>query len=111
MNYDSELLKGSTDCLVLSILADAPAYGYDIIRQLRARSSGYFEFREGTLYPALHRMEKNGLIEGRWQTLPGGQERRYYYLTQRGAEALEARRTTWADFCTAVRAVLAAESD
>lgn len=108
-NYDSELLKGSTDCLVLSVLANAPTYGYDIIRQLRARSSGYFEFREGTLYPALHRMEKDGLIEGRWQTLPGGQERRYYYLTARGTEALERRRTTWADFCAAVRAVLTTE--
>ena len=110
-NYDSELLKGSTDCLVLSVLADAPTYGYDIIRQLRARSNGYFEFREGTLYPALHRMEKEGLIEGRWETLPNGQERRYYHLTVRGAEALERRRTAWADFCAAVRAVLSAEPE
>ncbi|MFW6102951.1 MAG: PadR family transcriptional regulator [Chloroflexota bacterium] len=108
-NYDSELLKGSTDFLILSVLADAPTYGYDIIRQLRSRSSGYFEFREGTLYPALHRMEKDGLLVGRWQTLPGGQERRYYYLTEHGTEALERRRTTWAHFCAAVRAVLTTE--
>jgi PadR family transcriptional regulator PadR len=110
-NYDSELLKGSTDCLVLTILCDAPTYGYDIIRQLKARSNGYFEFREGTLYPALHRMEKDGLVEGRWEALPGGQERRYYYLTQRGAEALARRRNTWTEFCAAVRAVLTTESD
>ena len=109
-SYERELLKGSTDSLVLSVISDSPTYGYELIRELERRSSGYFHFREGTLYPALHRMEKNGLIQGRWQTLPGGQERRYYYITPKGTEALSRKRTTWSDFAAAVRSVLEAET-
>ena len=104
--YERELLKGSTDSLVLSVISDSPTYGYELIKELERRSSGYFHFREGTLYPALHRMEKDGLIEGRWQTLPGGQERRYYYITPKGTEALSRQRTTWSNFAAAVRSVL-----
>ena len=102
-------MKGSTDGLVLSVISNGPTYGYELIRELEKRSSGYFHFREGTLYPALHRMEKDGLIEGRWQALPGGQERRYYYITPRGAEVLSRQRTTWSNFSAAVRSVLEAK--
>jgi len=109
-SYERELLKGSTDGLVLSVISDRPTYGYELIKELERRSSGYFHFREGTLYPALHRMEKDGLIEGRWQTLPGGQERRYYYITTRGTEALSRRRITWSNFSAAVRSVLEAKA-
>jgi PadR family transcriptional regulator, regulatory protein PadR len=107
--YERELLKGSTDCLVLSVIADHPSYGYELIKELETRSGGYFHFREGTLYPALHRMERAGLIEGRWQTLPSGMERRYYHITSKGQEALEHKRVTWTDFSAAVRSVLNAE--
>ncbi|MBN1460223.1 MAG: helix-turn-helix transcriptional regulator [Armatimonadetes bacterium] len=107
--YERELLKGSTDCLVLSVIDDHPSYGYELIKELETRSGGYFHFREGTLYPALHRMEKAGLIEGRWETLPSGLERRYYHITGKGQEALEHKRVTWSDFSAAVRSVLSAE--
>jgi len=110
MSYERELLKGSTDGLVLSVISNGPTYGYELIRELEERSSGYFHFREGTLYPALHRMERDGLIEGRWRTLPGGQERRYYYITPTGVEALSRRRTTWSNFSAAVRSVLEAKA-
>ena len=109
-SYDRELLKGSTEGLVLSVISNGPTYGYELIRQLETRSDGYFHFREGTLYPALHRMEKEGLIEGRWQTLQGGQERRYYYITPKGAEMLSRRRSIWSEFSTAVRSVLEART-
>ena len=109
-SYDRELLKGSTEGLVLSVISNGPTYGYELIRQLETRSDGYFHFREGTLYPALHRMEKEGLIEGRWQTLQGGQERRYYYITPKGAEMLSRRRSIWGEFSTAVRSVLEART-
>jgi len=109
-SYDRELLKGSTEGLVLSVISNGPSYGYELIRQLETRSDGYFHFREGTLYPALHRMEKEGLIEGRWQTLQGGQERRYYYITPKGAEMLSRRRSIWSEFSTAVRSVLEART-
>ncbi len=109
-SHERELLKGSTDCLVLSVINDRPTYGYELIKELEKRSSGYFRFREGTLYPALHRMEKEGLVEGRWETLPNGQDRRYYYITLQGKEALEQKRLTWSDFSAAVRSVLSAEA-
>ncbi len=109
-SYDRELLKGSTEGLVLSVISNGPTYGYELIRLLETRSDGYFHFREGTLYPALHRMEKEGLIEGRWQTLQGGQERRYYYITPKGAEMLSRRRSIWSEFSTAVRSVLEART-
>ncbi len=109
-NYEREFLKGSTDCLILSVVNDGPTYGYELIKELQSRSDGYFHFREGTLYPALHRMEQEGLLEGRWQTLPGGQERRYYYITPRGKEMLAHKRAVWSDFSAAVKAVFKPEA-
>jgi PadR family transcriptional regulator PadR len=109
MTYERELLKGNTDCLLLSLLEDEPTYGYQIIRELERRSNGYFRFKEGTLYPALHRLEKDKLIEGKWQVLPNGQERRYYYITRKGQEALSSKLATWQDFSKAVRSVLRTE--
>ncbi len=81
-------------------------YGYQIIRELESRSRGYFQFKEGTLYPALHRLEKAGLVEGKWQKLPGGQERRYYYITEKGHEALNDRLAIWRGFSEAVNLII-----
>ena len=102
MNYKCELLKGSTDSLLLSLISQQPTYGYEIIKELEARSKGYFQFKEGTLYPALHRLEKAGFIRGEWQKLPTGLERRYYYITPKGEEILSQRLAIWQDFALAV---------
>jgi len=106
MNYGRELLKGSTDSLLLCLISYQPVYGYQIIKDLEKRSNGYFQFKEGTLYPALHRLEKAGFVQGKWQKLPGGQERRYYYMTQKGQKALEERLAVWQDFSTAVDLIM-----
>ncbi|MGB8706653.1 MAG: helix-turn-helix transcriptional regulator [Dehalococcoidia bacterium] len=106
MSYERELLKGSTDSLLLSLINRHPTYGYQIIKELEKRSKGYFQFKEGTLYPALHRLEKAGLIQGKWQRLPGGQERRYYYMTPKGQKALAERLVVWQDFSTAVALIV-----
>ncbi len=106
MNYGRELLKGSTDSLLLCLINYQPMYGYKIIKELEERSNGYFQFKEGTLYPALHRLEKAGLIQGKWQQLRSGQERRYYYITQKGQEALTERLASWQDFATAVALIM-----
>jgi len=105
MEYAHELLKGNTDCLLLCLINRQPTYGYQIIKELERQSNGYFRFREGTLYPALHRLEKNKLIKGRWQMLPNGQQRRYYYITEKGQQALAGRLVDWQDFLTAVRLI------
>ena len=66
-----ELMKGSIDYLLLSLIGQQPMYGYQILKELEGRSQGYFKFKEGTLYPALHRLERTGLLLGRWQALAG----------------------------------------
>jgi PadR family transcriptional regulator PadR len=106
MNYGRELLKGSTDSLLLCLVSRQPMYGYQIIKDLEKKSNGYFQFKEGTLYPALHRLEKTGLVKGRWQKLPGGQERRYYYITGKGQEALNERLAVWQGFFEAVNLIM-----
>jgi DNA-binding PadR family transcriptional regulator len=110
MNYGRELLKGNTDPLLLCLINHQPTYGYQIVKELQRRSNGYFQFKEGTLYPALHRLEKDKLIKGEWQTLSNGQQRRYYYITQKGQQVLASRLAIWHDFSTAVQAILQAET-
>jgi DNA-binding PadR family transcriptional regulator len=81
-------------------------YGYQIVKELEARSQGYFKFKEGTLYPALHRLEKSGSIAGKWQMLPNGRQRRYYHITDKGLAKLTLEKSQWQDFLTAVRLIL-----
>ncbi len=106
MDYKCELLKGNTDSLLLSLISHQPMYGYRIIKELETRSNGYFQFREGTLYPALHRLEKKGLIHGKWQKLSTGLERRYYYITPKGEKVLDQRLAVWQDFSAAVDIIM-----
>lgn len=106
MTYGRELLKGSTDTLLLSMVSYQPMYGYQIIKELEKRSKGYFQFKEGTLYPALHRLEKSGLLKGNWEKLSGGQERRYYSLTARGQEVLDERLDEWRNFAAAIDSIM-----
>ena len=110
MNYGRELLKGNTDSLLLCLISRRPTYGYQIVKELEKRSNGYFQFKEGTLYPALHRLERDNLISGKWQILPNGQQRRYYYITERGQQVLANRLATWQDFSSAVKAVMQTET-
>ena len=105
MRYGRELLKGSTDHLLLSLIGQEPIYGYQLIKEIGKRSDGYFEFKEGTIYTALHRLEKEGLIEGKWERISSGQERRYYYLTKMGDRVLNEKRDEWRGFSAAVNLV------
>ncbi|MCH8206911.1 MAG: helix-turn-helix transcriptional regulator [Chloroflexi bacterium] len=103
--YRRELLKGSTETLLLSLLANEAMYGYQLVKEMDKRSSGYFRFKEGTLYPALHRLERDGVVEGKWETSANGQDRRYYHITARGRTRLEAMLKEWASFTRAVNLV------
>ena len=89
--YHKELLKGNTETLLLSLLSDEAMYGYQIVKEIRERSDGYFRFKEGTLYPALHRLEASGLIEGQWKETSTGAPRRYYHMTSKGRKTLDER--------------------
>jgi len=101
-----DLLKVSSNSLLLCLLEQQPMYGYQIVKELETRSEGYFKFKEGTLYPALHRLEKSGLIMGKWQMLPNGRQRRYYYITAKGHAKLAQERIQWQDFLNAVKLIM-----
>jgi PadR family transcriptional regulator, regulatory protein PadR len=102
---NAERLKGNLDLLLLSVLASGPAHGYAIITAVRERSEGFFDLPEGTIYPALHRLEKSGLLASDWADARGRQ-RRIYALTDEGVAALAAERSQWGRFATGVQAVL-----
>jgi DNA-binding PadR family transcriptional regulator len=101
-----EQLKGHLDPLVLAVLESGPRHGYGIIEQLRLRSDGIFDLPEGTVYPALHRLERAGLVTSARESI-NGRERRVYRLSRRGRVALTARRNDWVEFSSAVSTVLA----
>jgi PadR family transcriptional regulator PadR len=101
-----ELIKGSSNSLLLCLIEQQPMYGYQIIKELEQRSEGYFKFKEGTLYPALHRLEKAGLITGKWQLLPSGRPRRYYHITAKGKTKIAAERIQWQNFLEAMNLII-----
>lgn len=100
-----ERLKGNLDLLLLSVLSAGPAHGYAVISALRERSAGTFDLPEGTIYPALHRLEDAGLLESSWAEADG-RKRRVYGLTVQGAAALADEQTQWRAFADGMRAVL-----
>ncbi len=101
-----ELITGSTDSLLLCLLAEQPMYGYQIIKELKGRSRGYFNFKEGTLYPALHRLENVGLVSGKWQLLINGQQRKYYGITEKGRLTLVEKKDQWIGFLEAMNRII-----
>jgi DNA-binding PadR family transcriptional regulator len=104
---DAQQLKGHLDLLLLATLERGPRYGGQIIADVQASTGGYFTMREGTLYPALHRLEKQGFIHGEFQTLPrGGSPVKVYTLTPTGETELTAQRDKYDRFTRAVRGVI-----
>ena len=106
MSINKELLKGSTATLVLKVIATGETYGYRIAAELERRSGGVFSLKEGTLYPILHALEREGYITSRLGTSESGRERRYYALTVSGAAHLAARVEEWQLFASSVARVL-----
>jgi DNA-binding PadR family transcriptional regulator len=100
-----ERLKGNLDLLLLSILSAGPAHGYAIISALRERSDGTFDLPEGTIYPALHRLEQSGQLASDWSD-EQGRKRRVYALTDKGVAELADQRTEWRRFAGGIQAVL-----
>lgn len=101
----AEVLKGHLDSLILAVLESGPAHGYAIIEQLKRRSGGALSVPEGTVYPALHRLEDAGLLTSSWSD--GSRRRRVYRLTRSGRRELAGRRGEWRTFASVMEAVLA----
>src|ERR687888_1650644 len=100
MNAEAQALKAHLDVLLLATLADGPRHGYAIKEALRDGSGGRFDLPTGTVYPALHRLERAGLVRSSWST-EGGRRRRSYELTAAGRRALAGERSSWQEFSTA----------
>jgi PadR family transcriptional regulator, regulatory protein PadR len=106
-SVNANLLKGNLDLILLAIIEPAPIYGGEITREASERSHGYFDFKEGTLYPALHRLEKAGFIAGEFRYLPrGGSPVKFYQLTQSGQKELSQQRKAQQAFGQAMNALL-----
>src|ERR1700676_3426332 len=101
----AESLKGHLDGMIRAVVGSAPAHGYAVIEELKQRSGGVFDLPEGTVYPALHRLEAEGLLASAWADA-SGRRRRVYRLTRRGRAALGQRRSEWQRFSHAVECVL-----
>lgn len=100
-----DALKGHLDLLVLSVFADGPKHGYAVIETLRARSDEALDLPEGTVYPVLHRLEREHLLASTWSVV-GGRRRRTYELTPEGGRALTERRSEWRAFAQMVSRVV-----
>jgi PadR family transcriptional regulator PadR len=103
---DAEMLKGHLDAIVLAALEAGPAHGYAIIETIKSRSGKTFDLPEGTVYPALHRLEQAGLLSSTWTPPGSGRRRRVYSLTKAGSAALANRRKAWSRFSQAVDSFL-----
>ena len=95
--------------MLLAVLSDSPLHGYGVTEELRRRSGGEFDLAEGTIYPALHRLESSGLLISRWEVV-AGRRRRVYALSSSGRRAVVDRRTSWQMFRSAVDAVFGNEA-
>ncbi len=105
MKVNRELLKGSTNLLVLSLLEEENMYGYQMIRKLSEKSKNVFELQEGTLYPILHSLEEKNYIISYWDTT-GAKKRKYYTITEEGKNQLKEMRKEWKVFSTGVNQVV-----
>jgi len=104
-----ENVKGHLDLLLLSVLSQSPGHGYAVITTLRERSDGAFDLTEGSVYPALHRLEDRGLLTSEWQPV-AGRRRRLYRVTADGRAALKGEVAEWNSLATAVNSVVSVRS-
>ena len=103
---DTEQLKGTLALLILSLLSRKSMYGYEIAATVHRETDGAFTWREGSLYPNLHKMEADGLISGAWEEKETGRRRRYYHLTKKGRAALKEKVESWNELARAVGRIL-----
>jgi PadR family transcriptional regulator len=105
MNGEAGRIQGHLEGLILAVMVSGPCHGYEVIRRLTAASDGVFDLPEGTVYPALHRLETAGLLASAWQTVEG-RRRRVYAITAAGRGRLGERRERWRLFSAAISRVL-----
>ena len=108
MAVNSDLMRGIAEPIILNLLNNNKMYGYEIIKFVNEKSDNAFQWKEGTLYPCLHRLENAGLIESEWLITENSKPRKYYTLTRKGAAALAEKKAEWNVFAKSVTALLSA---
>jgi len=103
---DAELLQGTLDLLILKVVALQPLHGYGIVQRLQQISKQTLHIRQGSLYPALYRLENKGWLRAEWKTSEGGRDAKYYSLTKAGRRQLDEERANWNGLCEAISLVL-----
>ena len=106
MHYDREFLTGTVTVLILSLLAEREMYAWEMLQEAERRSARAFQLKEGTVYPALHQMQRSGLLTARWREGPNGRARKYYALTAKGRRAAASKGQQWAALSRAMQAIL-----
>jgi len=103
---DAALLQGTLDMLILKVAALGPIHGYGLIQRIQQISRDALQIRQGSLYPALYRLENRGWLKSDWKTTDGGREAKYYSLTKSGRQQLDAESAGWKRLCEAISLVL-----
>jgi transcriptional regulator len=103
---DAELLQGTLDMLILKVAALRPIHGYGIVQRIQQISRDALEIRQGSLYPALYRLENKGWLKAEWKKTEGGREAKYYSLTKSGMQQLQSETAGWKRLCEAISLVL-----
>ncbi len=110
MKISKELAKGSTGMMVLSVISRHEMYGYQIIKTVEMTSNNVFQMNEGTLYPILHSLEKEGFLTSHWvESEENGRKRKYYQITEKGIKELASQKKEWEEYSKAVGKVLGGE--
>ena len=107
MKFDKGLMAGSSTMLVLSLLEGGDMYGYQMIEELSRRSNDTFQMKEGTLYPILHGLEREGAVSSYEKDAPSGRTRKYYHITRTGLRLLDSKKAEWQSFSKMVNAIVA----
>ncbi|HOA74429.1 MAG TPA: PadR family transcriptional regulator [Phycisphaerae bacterium] len=107
MPPDPDLIRGTLNTILLEVISRRPMYGYEICKAVNTKTQGYFDLREGSLYPALHRLERDGLLKSYWEQTDANRRRKYYQITDSGREVLARKREEWREFAGAIERVLA----
>lgn len=108
MAFDRDLVRSVAEPILLHVVSKRPMYGYEIIKVVNEKTDGAFVWKEGTLYPCLHRLEGDRLIKSQWQKAESGRSRKYYSITPKGTVRLKGKLKEWSGFTAAVEAVLMA---
>lgn len=103
---DTELIKGTLSLIILSLLSRRTMYGYEIVTTVKEETDGVFEWKAGSLYPCLHKLERGGMIRGEWEGDPDSRQRKYYHLTQSGRTALAEKEESWFQLYRAINQIM-----